>query len=762
MEKVSRFILKIRWLIILLVLAITVFLAFQIPSLKINSDVISSLPDNDKDAVLLKKIGTKFGGNRMGMIILESGNVFTTEVIAQVKQVTDTLSEIEGISAITSLTTIMDIRADENGLEIARLINEDNPPESPEELAVLKEKVLSNANYKGTIVSEDGSSTVIVFSMDEEADMQVLANLVKSKTDGLRLPEKIYYAGSPMLITSISQLISTDLSRLLPIAFILISLVLYLGFRSFRGVVLPLLTAVLSIVWVIGIMALAGAEMSMVSNNIPIVLLAVGTAYAIHVLNRIDQVMGDLNQAIVIALTYVTIPVILAALTTIGGFLSFIFGSYLKMIMDFGLYTALGTFIALILSIFLIPALLSAFKWENRKRSLDENEAEATFFSRYFHLPLHRLLFNHTKAVLASWIAITIISIAGAFLVKRNVDIRNYFKKENPTRIAEDIMTRKFGGSKPVFVLFKGDIQSPALLNMMLKTEEYMKKSPGVIATQSIAGLIADINGALGEGRKIPDDKNKIEQIWFLLDGNESISKLVSEELDEAIIISKFLSPENKERKEFAQYMNAFIKENSTSERSIEITGMPFIETTMDRSLIKSQAGSLIIAVLFVILIVSIILRSFTAGFYAAVPIISTIMVLFGVMGYTGIPLNIATVLVASIAMGIGIDYSIHVITHFNSHINEGASISKALDETISVSGKAILINVISVSAGFLVLLFSEMVPLQYFGLLISLSMVGSGLSALTFLPVILILAHRRKASEASEALEAEKGVKGI
>jgi len=114
-------------------------------------------------------------------------------------------------------------------------------------------------------------------------------------------------------------------------------------------------------------------------------------------------------------------------------------------------------------------------------------------------------------------------------------------------------------------------------------------------------------------------------------------------------------------------------------------------------------------------------------------------------MGYTGIPLNIATVLVASIAMGIGIDYSIHVITHFNDSIKNGASIKQAMEDTIGISGKAIIINVVSVSAGFLVLLFSEMVPLQYFGLLIFLSMVGSGLSALTFLPVILIISHKRK-----------------
>jgi predicted RND superfamily exporter protein len=329
------------------------------------------------------------------------------------------------------------------------------------------------------------------------------------------------------------------------------------------------------------------------------------------------------------------------------------------------------------------------------------------------------------------------------FLVKRNVDIRNYFGKNNPTRIAEDIMAEKFGGSKPVFVLFRGDIQSPEILNKMLEAEEYMKKSPGVKTTQSIAGLIADLNGALGEGRKIPDNKEKVEQLWFLLEGNENIEKFVSDDLSEAVIISKFLSPENRERKEFEKYMNNFIDENSNQGCEIKVTGMPFIEVTMDRNLINSQAGSLVFAVIFVIIIVSPILRSFKSGLFAAAPVISTILILFGFMGFTGIPLNMATVLVASIAMGIGIDYSIHVIAHFNSHISEGADVSMALDETIAVSGKAVIINVISVSAGFLVLLFSEMVPLQYFGLLISLSMIGSGLSALTFLPVILILANK-------------------
>lgn len=743
MEKLVNTILKMRWVIIILVLATTVFLALQIPSIKINSDVISSLPDTDKDAVLLKKIGAKFGGNKTGMIILESDNIYSTGVLEHVRQVTDSLKGIEGISSVTSLTSIMDIQESEDGMEIGPLLDVNDLPDSPEELAALEERVLSHENYRGTIVSEDGTTTIIIFSLLDGADIHSLANIVKKKTEALNLPEKVYYAGSPMMLTSISHMISSDLTRLLPVAFLLITVVLFLGFRSMRGVIVPLLTATLSIIWVIGIMSLAGSEMTMVSNNIPIVLLAVGSAYAIHVLNRIEQVQGDLNQAIIIALTYVFIPVILAALTTITGFVSFIFGSYLTMIRDFGIYTALGTLIALVLSLFFVPSLVSAFGWKNRDKTTEKWEGGKTFFYDHFQMPLQNLVFKNTKLILLFWIILTIISIGGILLIKRNVDVRNYFRKGDPTRIAENIMTGKFGGTKPVFVLFRGDVQDPEFLKKMLRTEEYMRQNPGIVTTQSVADLIVEINAAFGEGKKIPESKDMIEQLWFMLDGNESIQKFVSEELDEAVIISRFTSSENKAKKEFESYMENFIRDNSTPDCTIEITGMPFIETTMDRSLINSQLASLLIAVIVVIVIVSAILRSFSSGIYAAIPIISTIIILFGIMGYTGIPLNIATVLVASIAMGIGIDYSIHVITHFNNSLKEGATIHMALEETIGICGKAIIINVISVSAGFLVLLFSEMVPLQYFGFLIFLSMVGSGLSALTFLPAILISSHR-------------------
>jgi hypothetical protein len=743
MEKMFRTIVKFRWVIILLVFSATVLFAIQIPGIKINSDVISSLPDDDPDALLLKKIGAEFGGNKTGMIILECENVFTAEVLEHVRLITESVKEIQGVSSVTSLTNIMDIKEGEYGMEVGKLVDENDLPDTPDELMLLRERVLSKEMYKGAIVSEDGTATIIVFSLYDDADIQTLASEVKAKTESLQLPEKIYYAGSPMLISSIAHLISNDLSHLLPIAFLLIAVILFLGFRSVKGVLLPLLTATIAIIWVIGIMALLGSEMSMVSNNIPIVLLAIGTAYAIHVLNRIEQQKENPEKAIVIAMVSIAIPVVLAALTTMTGFVSFIFGSYLTMIRDFGIYTALGTFISLALSLFFIPALVSVFTLNNKRRVVKAGDAVKSDLSTYLLIPLQNILFRHTRGILIGWIIMILVSIGGIFLIQRNVDIRNYFRKGNPTRIAEDIMTEKFGGTKPIFVLFRGDIQSPEVLNTMRLTEEYMKKSPGVTGTQSVAGLIVEINAALGEGRQIPDEKEKIEQLWFLLDGNESMKKFVSANQDEAIIISKFLLPENKAKKEFDVYMKRFILQNSTPSCSIEITGMPFIDVTMDRSLINSQLGSLTIAILFVIIIVGAILRSARAGLFAAIPVVSAIVILFGVMGFTGIPLNIATVLVASIAMGIGIDYSIHIITHFNDSLKKGSTIYHALGDTIRISGKAIVINVVSVSAGFLVLLFSEMVPLQYFGLLIFLSMVGSGFAALTLLPVILILAGK-------------------
>ena len=745
MERFAQNVIRLKWIVLPVVLGLTLFFGYQIRNISINSDVINSLNDDDPTAQLYQEIGTQFGGNEIGMIVLETEDIFRPDVFEHVKRITDSLKFTGGVSTVISITNILDIKSSEWGIEIGNLVDEYDLPTKQSELDSLKNYVLSKDMYRGVIVSEDGTATVIMFNLFHDADKQEVAKEVKSKIEAMNLPETLYFGGLPFLLNDVTDLMLSDIIWLLPVSFIIIALFLLISFKSLRGVVLPLITAGISVVWTIGLMSFAGYELTLTSSYIPVVLLAVSTAYTIHVVNSFEfSRLANRKQALIQALTYTAIPVLLASVTTMIGFVSFIFGSYLQMIKDFGIFTAVGTFFALLLSIFFVPACISAFSIKNRK-SAPAIKEKNNILNRLILQPLLSILIKHPGYTIAVWSILLLLSIGGIFLIKTNVNITNYFKEDNPTRITENLMQEKFGGSLPVYVVFEGDMQSPEVLKKMIETESFMKEDPNIAMTQSVADLVEQMNDAMGEGKTIPDVKAKIEQLWFLLDGQDIMSQLVSDELDKGIIQSKFASIKTKEIEVFIKRMETYIDENTSGSYTIKFTGIPSLYYKLNDSLVKSQYTSLIIAIILVLIIVGMILRSFPKGVFATIPIIATILIILGFMGITGIPLDIATVLVGSIALGIGIDYSIHVISGFNKYMKENGDAEKALENTLMVSGKAVIINAASVAAGFLVLIFCQMMPFQNFGLLIAISMFGSSIGALTLLPVLLLLTNRKR-----------------
>jgi predicted RND superfamily exporter protein len=745
MERLAQNIIRFKWVIIGSVLGLTLFFGYQIKNITINSDILSTLPDDDPAGHLYKSIGAQYGGNDIGMIVLETADVFETDVLQHIRQITDSLKITAGMSTVTSITDILDIKSSEWGIEIGKLVDEYDLPDEQSELDSLRNYVFSKEMYKGTIVSEDGTAAVILFTLLPDVDRQEIATNIKAIIESLNLPENIYYGGLPFMLNDITELLLSDMLWLIPISFIIIALILLFSFKSLHGMLLPLLTAGITVIWTLGIMALTGIEITINTNFIPVILLAIGSAYTIHVLNSINQNVGkDRKQALVNAMTYTMIPVILAAVTTAIGFVSFIFGAYLNMIKEFGICSAIGILIALLLSIFFVPAFISALSMYKKKPSADKAEKNR-LLTRIVLQPLIIILHKHPKIVLTVWSLLLLLSIGGIFFIRTSVNITEYFKKDNPTRIAEDVMQKKFGGSLPVFVEFEGDIQDPEVLKMMIRTEEFMREDPNISSAQSVADLVELMNDAMGEGEKIPDERAKVEQLWFLLDGQDVMQQMVSDDLDKGIIQSKFATIETKEIETFTNKMYQFIEENPNDRYKINFTGIPPLYVKLNDSLVKSQYSSLIIAIIMVLLIIAMIMRSFSKGVYAIIPIVATVLLLLGFMGFTGIPLDIATVLVGSIALGIGIDYSIHVITGFNVHMNNHGNAEKAIESTILTKGKAVIINVASVAAGFMVLYFAQILPIRNFGLLIAISMIGSGLGAMTLLPVILLLANKRR-----------------
>ncbi len=738
MKKLSTAILRLRWIIIIAVFLLTGFFGYFIKDLKVNADVLGYLPDDDHAAILFKEIGKNYGGNEMIIIGIEGKEVFTKEMLELIRQVTDSVRTIRGIGYVTSLTNVLDIKSTEYGIEIGRLIDEWAIPDDAAELENLKHYALSKEMYRGNLVSEDATSTLVVAKVLEGANRTDAVEEIRNKLSQIHFAGKFYYGGMPVTLLELSNVIIHDIKFIAPLAFVLICLVLLMGFRSARGVFVPMLTVLIAVTWTMGLIGLLGYEITLITNVIPVILLAVGSAYAIHVLNRINEEMdANPKQALIRAMAYVTVPVFLASLTTVFGFLSFIAGSYLTMIQQFGLFTAIGIIFSLILAVTFIPALFAAFQKEPSEAVRDEASNKILYA---LTKGISRLVFNNQKLLLGIWGLLVLFSFWGISRIERRVDLVDYFRKDNIVQQSEKLLKEKFNGSMPLYVRISGDVQSPEVLKMMEQTQEFMEQFDYIPYSQSVADLIKQMNDVMGEGELIPDDPNKIVQLWFLLDGQEIMEQLVSYDLSEGVIQGYVASTDLEVLREIEINFSEFVEQHKTENYTLEVTGIPIMFKRLDDSIIRSQIYSLIIAILLVVTLISFLQRSFIKGLLAIIPVVATLVVLFGTMGNAGIPLDIATVLTGSVTIGIGIDYAIHFISYFGNAYQANGDVRKSIEKSIHGSGRAILINLLSVSIGFAVLLLSNLVPLQRFGFLIAVTMIISGTAALTLLPLALLM----------------------
>ncbi len=488
MKNISKKILKFRQVIIIITIILTVFFSFFIPKLKINPDVISFLPNDDPVTQIFDSIGDAYGGNMIALIGYKTNDVFTYNSLNEIKQITDTIKTVPGVSTVTSIINIIDVRNQDSMIQVVPLIDEYNIPSSPKVLDSLKNYVLQKDIYKGSFVSEDATAALINFKIQPkfkvavdtslskdtiieyyqnqypspiykiafsekldsvfvDVDKTAVSELVRNKLSALKLNGTLYFGGLPYMISDISSIISHDIIVLGILAFLIILIVLYISFKTWRGVILPVLTVSVAIVWIMGIMAILGLEITMVTNVTPVILLATGSAYTIHVVNRIQQDSVQfphkpLKSLLIEALAYIAIPVFFAAVTTIVGFVSFIFGSYLIMISQFGLLTALGVLFSFILSVTFAPAFLSYFPFKNlhiKKSTSTKSDFIDKITSSFSFINEKRKI-----SAMVFWIIIIIIFSFGIFEIERRVDLLDYFKENYSSKKTEKFLREKF------------------------------------------------------------------------------------------------------------------------------------------------------------------------------------------------------------------------------------------------------------------------------------------------------------------------------
>jgi hypothetical protein len=738
MHAFAACVIRFRYAIIAAIIGMTAATGWFLKDLKVNPDIVSYFPDDDPVVRAFKAIGRDYGGTSIAMVAVEEdSSVFNPRTLGLIRDLTGEFRLMPEVSYVTSLTNIMDIKNSDAGLEIGRLIDEFAIPSDRDSLAMLQRYALSRERYAGRIVSADAKTTLIVCRLRQDADQMKAVKALKAIVEKKKPAGKIYYAGFPFQMLNINTIVFNDLLSLIPICIIVVIITLAASFRSVRGVFLPLITVLISAVWTMGFMSMFSIPITVISDIIPVILMAVGSAYGIHVVSKYYECAPQFRTRRELSrhmLGEVGLPVFLAGLTTVIGFLSFLFSSYLTLIRDFGIFSSLGIAFALIIALTLVPALLSFWPPPRNAAASGRAETRSKFLER-----VGIFICKRTGLVIGCGAIIMAICITGIPRVERKATILDYFKEGTPIRKAEHVLRERFGGSTPIQVLVKGDINDPAVLSLMREMEEFLKTQENVANPQSIADVIEEMNDVMGEGKRVPDRRDKVRNLRFLIDGEDIISQMVNADNTEAVIQATVSNVNTRLVRTLVRDIDAWIRGHASSTVSFEQTGLHYIYRNLDESIFWSLIQSLTFSIVLIFLCVVFLMRSFVRGLIGLIPLGFALAVIFGFMGWAGYPLDVVTVIIGSVAIGIGVDYTIHFTNRFIREYQATGDAQASVRTALATTGTAILINAVTVSMGFLVLLFADLVPLQQFGILVAIAMAASSLASITVLPAALL-----------------------
>ncbi|MEL3907595.1 MAG: efflux RND transporter permease subunit [Treponemataceae bacterium] len=855
---------------VLVIVAITVFFAMQLPRVKIDNNNFNFIPKDDPARIANEEVAKIFGEETPILLGVERkyNNVFDLDFINQLRKIDETLAEMPSVKRTISILNT-DHMEGEDGAMIARPLIDENYKGTPAEIQALKYKLRDwSEMYSRTLISEDFKAVqFVVFlsvSCDEAGSPEALAVCRKALeiAKNWDFPDsEVFVTGTPVVSEIVNEATAHDLAILVPIVVLVVVGVLYLSFRRLLGVLLPLLTVIISVIWSVGAMPLFGVKLSILSTVMPVILVAVGSAYGIHVIthyfDHIDENIKELSKdehklLIIDVMKKIIWPVFLAALTTFAGFVSFCFTPVLP-IFHFGIFASFGVMVAFVVAVLLIPSILilTGPKVLQRSKKIGKKSSKLdSFIAKTF------LLISKRKRTVLFFL---VVALSGSAFLSREIVVENilveYFKNDPTVANADRFVREKFSGAKEVFLIIKADqadvVVRPDVLLAVDKFTEYFSAHPEVGKITSLSTLIKRINqvinsdasaeglaqvevdssvddsfGELGDFSDFDDfgelgdfsefDEYNDDEIENKVAGKEpsisfcdlikyldavvkeaptpesisarELSRALAEKINynglsyyeipsdpakygkvdmdglQAIIhdylillasnldgfVDNSLSPKVQkvavqllttgeiDTKKVVNEMSEYINANFPKDVKVQIAGTSLVEQSLNDLVVNSQFVSLGISLAIVFMILTVYYRSLVAGIIGIIPLALSILANFATMAVLGIKVNIGTSLVASFAIGIGIDYTIHYLDAYHREILAANDNGDFLYKTFYGSGKAIIFNAISVGAGFAVLIFSDFRMLSDLGLLICLVMGVSSLASLTVLPVLL------------------------
>ncbi|MDR2483523.1 MAG: MMPL family transporter [Treponema sp.] len=864
---------KHPWLIVAVISAITVFFALQLPRVDLDNNNLRFVPAEDEARVTSAYIDETFGSTLFILIGLERkyGGIFDPVFLNRLREYVNRIGEIEITGDITSIVNADYITGDGESIIVEPLVADDFSG-SPEEIDELKRRLLSWDLYERSLFSDDFSATQILVPLTAAAEdgggpevtgsFFQIRDLAQEMFDGLA---EVYVTGIPVMTATISEAMKADLLLLIPLVTIVVVIVIFIPFRRVTATALSLLAVLVAVIWSIGAMPLLGVKLSVLSTVLPVILIAVGSSYGIHIVIhyieerglRAESISDAEHRELVSFLTRHTAkPIFLAALTTFVGFLSLCFTQVVP-IREFGIFASFGVMISFIITVTLIPAIL-LIRGQRPMRELWTDRAAAEGSGTRDRIAaFFAALAGRKYAVLAVSAALVLAAVYSASKVIIDNIMVEYFKSDTDIYRSDRFIRERFGGSKIVSVVLEAErpeiVLHPDSLKAMDGLNRYLEErveevgktmgftdlikrinqvfnagerpeglrpqaafsgddasfgfgfdestadsfgfgfeefdeaqasAPAPIAESGagnndrtytgleLAGLLDRAAGSASErslgaaalvrefqrlvnyegaayyeiphsperyGKSGPEGLNQLVSNYLvLLSGN--ITSYANDPLEPTAIKTtiQLRTVGQRDTSRAVERIQGYVRENFPDNVKVTIGGSALVENSINRLVVESQLISIGISIIALFLIVSCSYRSIAAGVICIIPLSILILFNFAVMGLTGIKLNLGTAMIASVALGVGIDYTIHFVETYRREYQRSGGQGEYLKRTYLVSGIAIIVDALSVGLGFAVLLFSHFNMLIQFGLLVAAAMIFGALLGLIIIPALL------------------------
>jgi len=749
-KRFIRWTAEYPWIVLGAVALITIGCLIGLPKLRVNSDFETYIDHDDPAYIASKRAEERFGSSDVLMIALVvDDGIYRPSTLRAIEELTSRLEALPGVDEVQSPLNAQLIEATEDSLKVGPVAPGEKAPETPDEIDALRRRIASSQTLQNVVISEDGQAASLLVTYTTDADNIVLTRLITDIVNDYREEAAITISGLHFMSQSLSESMAADLSVLLPVVIIVIICVLYASFRTFRGVLLPLAVVVLSLIWVFGIMGWLSIPVTAVSFILPVLLLAIGIAYGIHILNHHREACVNgvgRRDALIHALTSVFTPVVMTGLTTVAGFLALL-TSFMPVMAEFGLFAGIGVAIAMTLSLTLIPALLSILplpkprKERTRRFSLERSLRRHGFW-----------VAKHKRGILITSALLLLAFAAGIPFMPIDSSTAAFLGENHPAVQGMDVMGTHFSGSEQIVIEIdtgrRNGLREPGILREMQALEAHLADL-GVRKTISLTNIVTDLNQKFHSNDPayavVPDDQALIAQLLLLFSfQGGDLGGLALGDFSAGEIIGFYPRANQQELGRFVSAVQNYLETELPEGMAGEMVGSTRVSHRMTTQLVKSQMLSLATSVVVAAAIVAILMGSVVAGLVAVVPLVFAILINFGMMGFAGMTLNVATAMISSITIGIGIDYAIHFISRYRAEAQRSHDAGTVIAATTTTSGRAILFNAAAVVAGFLVLLFSVFSAFKSFGGLVSLAMVVSSLSAMTVIPALFAFKEPR------------------